>query len=226
MLVGAFVQSVVGLGLGLLVAPVTAIIHPGWVPVLPLLLAMLVSGVMVRGEWRQIDWRSLAWMVPARIPGTAIGVWLVLRFTESQLAVAIAVMVLLGVLVSLRTAHVPVTPATLVTAGVTAGATGTATSVGGPPIALLLQHRDAGEMRSTMAVFFFVGVLMSLAGLLVVGEVGAPAARAALWLAPLVVIGFWLGSAIRDRLPQARVRLAVLATCSGAAIALLFRAVA
>ena len=43
-LLGALVQSVVGLGLGLLVAPMAAIVHPEWVPVLPLWLALLVCG--------------------------------------------------------------------------------------------------------------------------------------------------------------------------------------
>ena len=223
-LLGALVQSVVGIGLGLLVAPVTAMIHPAWVPVLPLLLAMLVSGVMLRGEWRRIEWRVLAWMLPARVPGTVVGVWLVVHFTEPQLAVAIAVMVLVGVLVSVRTAHVPVNPVTMVLAGLASGAAGTATSVGGPPVALLLQNREAAQMRSTMAVFFFAGVLLSLAGLLIAGEVAASTARAASVLAPLVVVGFWLGTRVRDRLPQHRLRIAVLATCSVAATALVVRA--
>lgn len=223
-LLGALVQSVVGIGLGLLVAPVTAMIHPAWVPVLPLLLAMLVSGVMLRGEWRRIDWRVLAWMLPARVPGTVLGVWLVVHFTEPQLAIAIGLMVLLGVLVSVRTADVPVTPVTMMLAGVASGAAGTATSVGGPPVAMLLQHREAPQMRATMSVFFFVGVLLSLAGLLIAGEVAASTARTALVLAPLVLIGFWLGTRVRDRLPQHRLRIAVLATCSAAAAALLVRA--
>jgi uncharacterized protein len=223
-LLGALVQSVVGLGLGLLVAPVTAMVHPAWVPVLPLLLALLVSGLMLRGEWGHVDWRAIAWMLPARIPGTVLGVWLVLRFTEPQLAIAIGVMVLMGVLVTVRTVHVPTTPFTMITAGVAAGAAGTATSVGGPPVALLLQHREAGEMRSTMSVFFFVGVLLSLGGLLFAGEVSGATSRVALALAPMVLVGFAIGSRLRGRLPQARLRTAVLITCSLAASALLVRA--
>lgn len=224
-LVGALVQSVVGLGLGLLVAPVTAIVHPAWVPVLPLWLALLVAGVMLRGEWHRIDWRVLGWMLPSRIPGTVIGVWLVVHFTEPQLEIAIAVMVLVGVLVSVRTTMVPVNPVTMVVAGVTAGATGTATSVGGPPIALLLQHREAAQMRSTLSVFFFIGIIFSLVGLACAGEVSGEASKVALLLAPMVVGGFWIGSRIRDRLPQERLRAAVLATCAVAAFALLLRAI-
>jgi len=181
---------------------------------------------MLRGEWQRIDWRVLAWMLPARIPGTVIGVWLVVQFTEPQLEIAIALMVLVGVLVSVRTADVPVNPATMLVAGVTAGATGTATSVGGPPIALLLQHREAAQMRSTMSVFFFVGVIISLAGLAIAGEVSTEASQVALLLAPLVFLGFWIGTKLRGRLPPERLRHGVLATCVLAAVALLVRAAA
>ncbi len=113
----------------------------------------------------------------------------------------------------------------MLAAGVTSGATGTATSVGGPPIALLLQHRQAAEMRSTMSVFFFVGAIISLVGLATAGEVSAEASRVALLMAPLVFVGFWIGSRIRGRLPQERLRAAVLLTCVVAALALLLRAV-
>ncbi|MGL5810009.1 MAG: sulfite exporter TauE/SafE family protein [Nocardioides sp.] len=223
-LVGAAVQSVVGLGLGLLVAPVAGILEPAWVPVVPLTLALLISAVMVPGERERIDWRVVAWMLPARIPGTLLGVWLVVRSTEQQLQLAIGAMVLAGVLVSVRTVRVPMNPATMVLAGAAAGATGTATSIGGPPIALLLQHREAAQMRSTMSVFFFAGTVLSLVGLAVAGEVSAMSVRAAGILMPTVLLGFLAGRQLRLRLPQERLRLAVLAVCASAGLALLTRA--
>ena len=77
--VGAFVQSVVGLGLGLLVAPVVALVAPSLVPALPLWLALMISGSMLLGERRHVDWRALAWALPARVPGTVVGAWLVVH---------------------------------------------------------------------------------------------------------------------------------------------------
>src|SRR3982751_3975283 len=139
-MMGAYVQAVVGLGLGLLTAPVVALVSPSLVPVLPLWLALLVAGLNLLDEHEHVDWRSTAWSLPARVPGTVVGAWLVASFTEKQIGVALAVIVLLAVALTVRTVEVPVNPASLAAAGLVAGATGTATSVGGPPIALLYQR--------------------------------------------------------------------------------------
>ena len=65
-IVGAYVQAVVGLGLGMLTAPVVALVAPSFVPVLPLWLALLISGLNLLGEHEHVDWRSTAWSLPAR----------------------------------------------------------------------------------------------------------------------------------------------------------------
>jgi len=220
-LVGAFVQSVVGLGLGLLAAPVIAMVEPGLVPALPLWLALMISGAMVRGERHHVDWRAIAWALPARIPGTAIGAWLVLTFSDRAIGIAIGLMVLVAVVITVRTVDVPVTPVSLVTAGLVAGTTGTATSIGGPPIALLFQRRPPEVVRSTLSVFFFLGVCLSLAGLAVTGALSAASWHLGLLLAPLVVCGFLVGTRVRDRLPRDAFRTGVLVVCAASALALL-----
>ena len=108
---GAFVQAVVGLGMGLVAAPVVGLLAPSLVPTLPLWLALLISGLMLAGERAHIDWRALAWALPARVPGTLVGAWLVLQFTEEQIGIALALMTLVAVGVAVRAAHIPVTPA-------------------------------------------------------------------------------------------------------------------
>jgi hypothetical protein len=223
-LVGAFVQSVVGLGLGLLAAPVIAMVEPGLVPALPLWLALLISGSMLLGERHHVDWGALAWALPARVPGTVVGAWLVLSFSDRVIAVAIGVMVLLAVVVTVRTVHVPVNPASLSLAGVVAGVSGTATSIGGPPIALLFQRREPEVVRSTLAVFFFLGVVVSLVGLGWSGTLTRASWHLGLLLAPLVWVGAWLGSVARTRLPRDTFRTGVLAVCTASALALLVQA--
>jgi len=224
--VGAFVQSVVGLGLGLLTAPVVAMAAPSLVPALPLWLALLISGSMLLGERSHVDWRALAWALPARVPGTAVGAWLVVSFSDRVIAVAIGVMVLLAVAVTLRTVQVPVNPASLTVAGLVAGASGTATSIGGPPIALLFQRRPPEVVRSTLSVFFFAGVLVSLVGLAWSGTLTEASWHLGLLMAPLVVLGSMIGSAVRDRVPRHGFRLGVLMVCAASALALLVQALA
>lgn len=220
---GGFVQSVVGLGLGLLSAPAIALVEPSLVPVLPLWLALVVSGGMLLGERHHVDWRVLAWALPARVPGTLLGAWLVVHAGDRLIGVAVAVMVLVAVAVTGRRVVVPVNGGTLATAGFVAGAAGTATSIGGPPIALLLQRREPEVVRSTLAVFFFLGVLLSLAGLLWEGELGADAGLLALAMAPGVLVGLLVGGRVRSVVPRAAFRLAVLAVCALSATVLLVR---
>lgn len=222
-MLGAYVQAVVGLGLGLLGAPVIALVEPSLVPVLTLWLALLISGLNLLGEHEHVDWRSTAWSLPARVPGTVIGAWLVATFTEQQIGVALAVMVLLAVALSVHTVDVPVTPVTLATAGLVAGATGTATSIGGPPIALLYQRTEPRVARATMSVFFFVGVILSLVGLAVSGSLGREPSLLALALAPGVVVGYVVGRRTRGMVDQGVFRWAVLVVCTLSALALLAR---
>lgn len=222
-LIGAFVQSVVGLGVGLVTAPLVAILEPSLMPALPLWFGLLVSGLTLLGEREHVNWHAIRWSLPARIPGTLVGVWLVLVFTPSQLGIAVAVMVLVAVAVSVRALDVPVNRTTLITAGLASGVAGTATSIGGPPIALLFQHRRPAEVRSTLAVFFFFGVLLSLGGLAISGALSLASLVIAGIVSPFVVAGIVAGSLVRGSLPRERFRLVVLAICAASAIVLILK---
>ena len=222
---GAYVQAVVGLGLGLLSAPVVALLEPSMVPVLTLWLALLISGLNLVDEHEHIDWRSTAWSLPARVPGTVLGAWLVASFTEEQIGVALAVMVLVAVALTVHTVEVPLNPATLATAGFVAGATGTATSVGGPPIALLYQHGNPQVVRATLSVFFFVGVILSLSGLAIAGSLDREPSVLALAMSPVVVLGYVVGRRTRGLVDGEAFRWGVLVVCTVASLLLLVRSV-
>ena len=220
---GAFVQSVVGLGMGLLAAPVVALVAPSLVPSLPLALALLISGAMVLMERSHIDWWAIGWSLPARIPGTVIGTWLVVQFTDRQIGLVLSVMVLLAVALTVRTYDVPVNPWTLSVAGLVAGASGTATSIGGPPIALLFQHRPPQVARATLSVFFCLGVVLSIGGLVVTHEMQRAAWEGMAVCAPGVFLGLLAGMRLRKRLPESSFRVGVLAICTVSALVLLGR---
>lgn len=218
---GAYVQAVVGLGLGLLTAPVVALLEPSLVPVLPLWLALLISFLNLVDEHQHVDWRSTAWSLPLRVPGTVVGAWLVASFTEQQIGVALALMVLLAVALSIRTLDVPLNPLSLGLAGFVAGATGTATSIGGPPIALLYQRGVPEVVRATLSVFFFVGVTISLTGLAIAGSLHREPSLLALAMSPGVLVGYVVGRRTRTLVEGEAFRWAVLGVCTLSALALL-----
>lgn len=222
-LVGALVQSTVGLGLGLLGAPVIALVEPTLVPTMLLLLAIPVSLGVTVVEWRHIDWRVIAWMLPPRVPGTFLGVWLATAFSHRVLGVVIAVLVLLAVGLAVRTVTVPQTPTTLVAAGLAAGTTGTAAAIGGPPVAIVLAHRSSRVSRGTMSFFFLVGSVLSAVWFAAVGEMPRSSLVLALLYLPLVPLALWLGTHAHLRIPRESFRRAVLALCAASAVALLAR---
>ena len=221
--VGATVQTLVGLGVGLVAAPVTALVAPEMMPGTLLWLAAAMPLVTLLREHDNIDWRGLGWSIPARIPGTAVGVAVVALVSERELGVAVGLMVLAAVVLTLKTVRLPINRTTLVTAGFVSGVTGTATSIGGPPLALLYQHREARQIRSTLAVYFVLGAVLSLAGLAVGDALQTRELLLALLLAPCLVGGFAVSTVLRRWVDPDRVRYGVLAVCGLSALVLMVR---
>jgi uncharacterized membrane protein YfcA len=220
---GATVQSVVGLGIGLVSAPVMTLLEPWTMPGTLIMLALVLPVATLIHDHDDIDWPGLTWSLPARLLGTGFGVWVVAEFTDRQLGVAVGVVVLFMVVITWWVVEVPVNHATLSAAGFTGGITGTATSIGGPPFALLYQHRPAQQIRTTMAVYFVVGAALSLVGLLIADDLTWAQARAAAELLPALLIGVVVGALSRRHLPAHRVRVAVLAVSALSAVVLVVR---
>lgn len=223
LVVGALVQGLVGLGLGLVAAPVAALVAPELVPAMLLWLGMAMATVTLTHEHDAIDWRGLAWVVPSRVPGTVAGVLLVGWFSTEQLGVAIGVMVLVSVALTVHTIEVSVRPSTLVLAGFLSGVTATATAIGGPPVALVFQHRPPAQIRSTLAVIFLAGSAFSLLGLVVGGQTDLTALLMALVLVPCVGVGFGLSRVLHRVVPARHLRTGVLVVCAASALVLLGR---
>lgn len=223
LVVGAAVQGLVGLGLGLVAAPVTMLLEPALMPDLLLWLALLLPMVTLVREHHEIDWPGLGWSVAARVPGTVLGVWLLTVLSERALGIAVGVMVLVSVLLTARAVVVPVNRRSLVLAGLVSGVAGTATSIGGPPLALLLQHRPAHQIRSTLGVYFLLGAGLSLVGLAFTGSLEGSTFVLAMLMVPCLVVGFAASRALRRWLPRDQVRVGVLVVCGASALVLLAR---
>jgi len=223
--VGSFVQATLGLGLGLLGAPLIALVEPTLVPTLLLILAIPVSTAVLWVERHHISWRVIRWALPSRIPGTVLGVWLATGFDERVLGAVVAVMVLVGVWLAFHAVEVRQTRLTLVGAGLAAGTAGTAAAIGGPPMALVMSHRPSREVRGTLSFFFVVGSVMSVA--LFWWQDALPASSVALALGYLPIIGVMsvVGHHVHRRIPREAFRRAVLGLCAASATVLLVKSV-
>jgi uncharacterized membrane protein YfcA len=220
---GAAVQGAVGLGLGLVAAPVATMVEPALMPGVMLWLAAAYPVLTIVQEGGASDWRGLGWAFVGRVPGTALGVAVVSVVSARLLSLLVGVMVLVAVLLTWRVVTLPMRRDVLVGAGLVSGVTGTATSIGGPPLALVYQHESGSRLRATMATYFLVGALLSLAGLAAVGEADATDAGYALGLAPFLLLGFLLAGLVRRHVDAGRTRAAVLVVCAASALALVAR---
>lgn len=135
------------------------------------------------------------------------------------LAMTLAGTVLAGVLLSVCGWRP--TPRPVTVAGAASGALGTATAIGGPPMALVWHGSSTAQLRGTMSAFFLVGALMFLAGLTVIGALDLRTLPFAAALTSVMILGFALSGVVNRRLNRQRVRGAALsASTLGAALVL------
>lgn len=217
--VAALVQGAVGFGMNLLLVPVVAIVVPDAIPAATLLLTMPLTWAMAVHERDHVHGATVGWITLGRLPGTLVGAWLVASLTPDAIGALAGALVVVAVAASLVAPPVPVTPANSALAGVASGTMGTAVSIGGPPLALLLQHHTGPQIRGTLAAAFVVGGLMSAAALALGGEIHAWHLVLTAALLPGVAVGLLASVRLRRRLDGAWVRPAVLvvAAVTGAA---------
>jgi uncharacterized membrane protein YfcA len=224
-LVGASIQGSIGFGMNLVTVPVLALTLPDALPVTPVLFGIPISIAMVRHERHAVDRPGLVWIVAGRVPGTVAGAVIVASVSTDVLKIVIGASVLLAVALSVAAPPVPLSPATQFSAGVVSGTTGTAAGIGGPPLALLYQHRPGPTMRATMAASFLFGTFLSIASLSVAGKVTLADCVLAAALAPLVIGGWWLGRHSHEFLDRQWLRPAVLTFAAISAVVVLVDAV-
>jgi uncharacterized membrane protein YfcA len=197
----AFVQGTTGLGFALIVAPVVGIFEPSLLPVLLLVLMIPLNVYVAWRERASVDRRGAGWITAGRIAGSTI---------VAALAALIAP--------SFRPGRLA-----FVTAGVFTGVTETSTGVGGPPLALVYQHRPAPVLRSTVALCFVVGEVLSLALLAANGQVRASQLHTALLLVPALVVGAVTSRWVHHRVDGPAMRIVVLTFALVSGVVLLLR---
>ncbi|RFS82816.1 sulfite exporter TauE/SafE family protein [Actinomadura spongiicola] len=222
-LVGAIVQSSVGLGVGLVATPIVTMLFPSLMPGAILVVAAVLPLATLTQEVRDADLRGLGWAFGGRVAGTPLGVLLVAAVPARALGIVIGVVVLAALAATTWSREVPRNRGTLTTAGVISGATGTASGIGGPPLALLYQRESGPRVRATLAVFFVAGAMLSLATLAAAGQLPARQITAGLELLPFVLAGFVLAGPLRGYLDAGRLRLALLVVVGASAVALIAR---
>ncbi len=207
---GAIVQSGVGLGLGLVAAPVVTLLFPWSMPGALLIGNAVLPLLVLTRDARDADWPGLTWAMGGRLVGTPLGVLAVALVPERAISLAVGGMVLAAIAVTLWHGRVPRNRSTLAAAGLLAGGMGTATSISGPPMALLYQREKGPRVRATLSVFFTLGAAASVVMLAAAGRFPVRQLWSGLALTPFMVLGFALSGPLRRYLDSGRTRAGVL----------------
>jgi uncharacterized membrane protein YfcA len=209
-LVGAFVQGSTGLGFALISGPVIGMIEPQLLPVFLLIQMIPLNGYVTWRERRALDVPGTTWVSLGRFAGTFGGLWVLFLVSDRQLSLLIGISTVLAVLLTLLAPSFQPGRGAFLTAGLVTGVTETSTGVGGPPLALVYQHRPAPVLRSSVAACFLVGELISLAILAVSDKITADQVSSAVLLLPAVVVGALLSRLVHHRLNGRLMRYLVL----------------
>ena len=200
---GAIIQGSIGFGFSLTAVPTLALVRPEAVPVTILCLAIPMTGFMALNERRAINVPAFAWITGGRIPGTVIGATLLAIVPDNSLARFLGIFIIAAVLASFVGPSFSPTRGAQLSGGVASGIMSTAAALGGPPLALVNQRSSGPKLRSTLALSFLVGILMSLTVLIVTNHVAVWHLFLALKLLPALILGLltshWIASLLDER---------------------------
>ena len=220
---GALLQGSVGIGLGMLAAPLLLLIDVTFVPG-PLLCSALVLTVFLAHRDRHaIQFSDLGWALSGRLAGIAAGMSVLASLSPDRLRTVFGALILAAVALSASGLHLRPRPSTLVTAGVLSGLMGTTISVGGPAMALVYQHSTGPRIRGTLSAYFVFGITASLLGLHFVGFFGTEELLLSVSLLPGVLLGYLASRHTAGVLDKGYTRAAVLAVSAAAGALVLLK---
>lgn len=219
--IGSFVQGSVGFGHNLIAAPVFALVDDRLVPGPAIASAGLLVLLTVLRDRQGLHLGEVGTALVGRVPGTVVAAVAVATLPADALAAGFAALVLIAVAITASGAVVHPSRPTLLAAGALSGFMGTATSIGGPPMAMLYAGEDGRRLRGTLAGFFLVGSAMSLVALVVAGSFGTEELRLSLLPIPAIALGFACSGWGARRLDAGHTRPAVLVVAAVSALSVL-----
>lgn len=201
-----------GSGAAFAATPILALILDPGIAVgmmLPLLMVMDVTNL--KPYWKKWDWRNAKVLIIGAVPGTAVGT-LIFGFANADTFRIMIGLVAIGFLVYqfarwrrwLTVTPKPFNPLTGGFWGFVGGITSFISHAGGPPIAvhLLSQKMDKTTYQATSVIVFWIINWFKFIPYLFLGIFTWETAKADLLLAPVAVIGTWLGVYAHRLVPE------------------------
>jgi uncharacterized protein len=222
--IGAAVQGSVGFGLAVVSAPVLLLLDPVFVPGPLLLAAMVLVMLIAHRDRAETVVSDIPLGILGRILGTIPAAYALYIMPAMYYDLLFAATVLLAVVLSVAGWHIPPTPVNVIAAASLSGFSGTVSSLGGAPMALVYQAESGPRIRGTMSAIFVAGTIISIAGLWWIGRFGLLELLVGLGLMPGVAVGFTLSKYTARMIDAAHTRPVILVVSALSAVAILVRA--
>ncbi len=222
-MLGAILQASTGLGAGLIIVPLLALVSLIYVPGPLVLASMALSGLMAWQGRREIDGRGMPLLLFFLFVGVALGALSIAAIPAQRAGIAFGVLVLIAVAVSASTPRLPRNLPVAVGAGMSSGFMGAISGIGAPILALLYQHETPRVLRATLGFIFFLSSISILICLHFAGRFGWAETWLGLWLVPGYIVGFLVAPPIARLLDRGNSRRAVLIISSLSAVVLIAR---
>lgn len=201
---GSYVQTAIGFGLAIVAAPLLILWAPEYVPAPICLVALFISLMNAMKHRSSVEIGGLKMALIGRVPGSIAGGLLLFFVSTQTLTLWIGLLVLFAVLVSVLPFRVEPTPSRMTCAGFFSGLFGTSSAIGGPPMALLLQHQEANQLRGNLSAFFVFSSIISLIVQIPVGFFTLHHLVITIPLLPAAALGYWLAMKLPSRYQKKR----------------------
>lgn len=200
------VRGFAGFGFSALcVAGLALLVSPAKIVPAVFVLEVLASISLLRSAARDIDWQWLSWLVLGNIVCLPLGTLLLAWLPETPLRLLIGALLLLAAALLRVGVSLALAPSAGVRLGVgmASGFVNGVAAIGGIAVAVMLSTAQIAPavMRATMIALFLFTDLYALACSAVISYathaptelLGLDTLRWALWLAPAMLVGIWVG---------------------------------
>lgn len=192
LVIGACLQGLLGLGLGLFSAPILFLLAPQYVPGPMILNALLLTMLIAARHRHAIDRQLTAFSMAGGAAGVLAAAVFITSLAFEHYRVLFGVLILCAVVLSWVGARPPINKTTNLIAGSLSGFIGTVTSAGGAPMGLLYQHAELKQRNANLSVFFLFINVFGIITLWLTGVSGWQDVLLFLQSVPALLLGWWL----------------------------------
>jgi len=222
---GALLQASTGLGAGLIIVPLLALISIDLIPGPMIFASLFLSFSMAFSQRQHINFDNLPILLSGISLGTLCAALVISHLNLALLGIVFGSFVLLAIVISIKAPQLSLSKLGYFSTGTISGIMGTAAGIGAPILALLYQHHSGPSLRSTLALLYFISSIIMLLFLHMADRFGLNELIYGFALVPGFILGFFISSKFLRFIDNGYARYAVLIISICSALLLIGRSI-